>query len=226
MPAYVQHVSQDNAGGGATSPTTLTLNGTKAGNLICVMTYHQGNTSCTDNLPSDGANTYHACPASSFIDLVNVISGKTSYASAIAGGNVTITCSWTGTDFYNAFFAFELSGCNRYDTGAIGNQQADPTSISAGPFTTNFASEIIVAYAWKDATGYSAGYTGIEFTSPGVIALEYQVLSSTGSQNPSVPLTGSSYYADMLAAAFYNSLPNPITIVEAGAVTAAPGSGW
>jgi hypothetical protein len=67
-PAYVQN-NYSEPGFEPTSPQTVTLTGTTAGNMLVVIAAQQGSPLIGSfNTPTDGTNTYNACAASSFND--------------------------------------------------------------------------------------------------------------------------------------------------------------
>ncbi len=212
MPSYIQH-GVNEPGSNPTSPQTVTLSGTVAGNMIVFVQLGDWISPTTPNAPSDGVNTYHACGASTGLDASNNYSAMF-YAPSIAGGSVTISTSWSGTSGYVALYAFEVSGVTAYDTGAFAttNNASTTANASCGPFNVNQANEIVIAATinGNSASAQGAGFTLIAITPGYADCLEY-ALPGAGSITPTAVMDGSSQTWQITAGGFYAPSSGPGT---------------
>lgn len=191
----------------SSSPVTVTLSGTTAGNLLCIIGLAQGNVgTLTFGTPSDGANTYHACTGTAYSGIVNTNEndGAAFYAANIAGGSVTITVPLTNvvSGVFVDLFVFEVSGATTYAGGAFGVGSA--TNAVTSPFTTTYPTIICCACATELGPGtVGPGYTAINLnTSAFNWAYEYGVFAA-GSQVGQVNGEGDGSHSwGIVAAAF------------------------
>lgn len=221
MPSYIQHGVNEPSGPNPTSPQTVTLTGTVAGNMIVFVQLGEWISPTTPNAPSDGVNTYHPCGASSGLDASNNYSAMF-YAPSIAGGSVTISTSWSGTSGYIALYAFEVSGVTAYDTGAFAttNNAYTTANASCGPFNVNYANEIVIAATINsdNASTNGAGFTLIAITPSYADCLEY-ALPGAGSITPTAVMNGVSQTWQITAGGFY--LPSGPSAPGAGQIVSA-----
>jgi len=211
MPSVVQH-NDNEANYGSSSPQTVALNGTTAGNLIVVIVANQGSPDPPGfQTPTDGVNTYHPCPNASGDD--GVTNMEMYYAPNIAGGNVTISVSFTSSSAYIAIYAFELNGCDTYDNGAFGAAQSSTANATTPSFNLSYANEIIIAATINSnsATSQGPGYTLIEITSSFEDCLEYMI-AGAGSETATAILSGSSQNWGIVAGAFYKATSTSVVL--------------
>jgi hypothetical protein len=178
-PAYVQFAYKDNTA----TPLTITLTGTTAGNIICVMGL-ANEAEPTWGTPTDGVNTYAAC------------TGANAQSATLAGGGISMNAFWTvngssgtrtisvpftGTQGDNAAYAFEISGATTFDVGkgAVLATVGAAGTATTGTFTTNYHDLIVCAFVDDFGSGLSvgSGYTIVQsdpdwgfFTEQGLFA--------------------------------------------------------
>jgi hypothetical protein len=209
-PAFVQFAENEGIGG---PPQFLSFSSnTTAGNAIVVVGANQGSiitfTTVSDNIGS----TYVPCAGATVSD--PTVGGGTVLsmfvAFKIAGGSTQVELQWTGGQSSAAFYIFEISGVNAYDSGSghTGNQPPDPTCTS-GSFTTRFPSEIVIAanIITSSSISQGPGYTLIDNTPGFGDILEYAVVGAE-TQAATAVVNDGGY--GMVAGAFYKAGPNDV----------------
>jgi hypothetical protein len=137
-PYYVQHAISEYGTG--TSPMTVTLTGTTAGNTLCVMATTQDSASGVPatvfNTPSDGVNTYLPCTGTTYSGtyLVYRSDGVAYYATNIHGGTVSLSMTITPSSGTadQGLYIFELSNAPNYASG-VGAYGTNSTAIAGTP---------------------------------------------------------------------------------------------
>jgi len=208
-PGYVQSNLFESASG-ASSPQTVTLTGTTAGNLVCVIALSlvtSGNPGAVFGTPSDGHNTYHACAGASVNSTPNGASGYAFYASGINGGTLNISVAYTGgtAGFLWGLYAFELSGCNSYDNGGAGANNTTNVPSTTGPFTIAHSDVVAcVCLPQNTCVNSGTGFTLVQITSTLASCIEYGSFGA-GSVTATAAMDSSAQYWAIVAAGFYQA---------------------
>jgi len=178
-----------------TAPLSCTFTSTAGGQIIAFLAWRNS----TDNpTVSDGTNGSYT--------LVTMSSGSNPQRTAAdsiilycfpnsAGGSITITDAGVGAGVGRAMVVFEYTGtnnsCSSLD-GTNSNSNTSGTALTAGNITTANAHDAVIG-GFYDESASSCAQSGswlIQESDPSVVCYVDQLVTSTGTYNPAVTMTG------------------------------------
>lgn len=144
---------------GDSTPVSITVPATTAGNLLVVACEIQNSTGTAVTSITDGGDTFVQC-ANSLISGGDGFILETWYSKNIAGGATTIVVNYNG-HVYAQIYVYELSGASTTSPFVSADKVAQTAAPVSPSLTPAAAGSVLIAIAASPAScGVSAPWTG------------------------------------------------------------------